>query len=211
MLRADDLASAAEERMRRVIPDEQILDAALRVIAEHGYRGASTQQIAHAAGINGVTLFRRYGSKKAILLAAAAREAERLGAGAIQHTGDLAADLTRIVDVFAHQAHTRGRVIAALLSELPRQPELADVVQYPVRVAHGVAGILARYQASGELRPGPPLQLLMALLGPIMMRAIAGNVLGGDALPPLDSSAHVAGFLAGHRSGTGAADATTLA
>jgi AcrR family transcriptional regulator len=211
MLRADDLASAAEERMRRVIPDEQILDAALRVIAEHGYRGASTQQIAHAAGINGVTLFRRYGSKKAILLAAAAREAERLGAGAIQHTGDLAADLTRIVDVFAHQAHTRGRVIAALLSELPRQPELADVVQYPVRVAHGVAGILARYQASGELRPGPPLQLLMALLGPIMMRAIAGNVLGGDALPPLDSSAHVAGFLAGHRSSTGAADATTLA
>jgi len=211
MLRADDLASVAEERMRRVIPDEQILDAALRVIAEHGYRGASTQQIAHAAGINGVTLFRRYGSKKAILLAAAAREAERLGAGAIQHTGDLAADLTRIVDVFAHQAHTRGRVIAALLSELPRQPELADVVQYPVRVAHGVAGILARYQASGELRPGPPLQLLMALLGPIMMRAIAGNVLGGDALPPLDSSAHVAGFLAGHRSSTGAADATTLA
>jgi AcrR family transcriptional regulator len=211
MLRADDLASAAEERMRRVIPDEQILDAALRVIAEHGYRGASTQQIAHAAGINGVTLFRRYGSKKTILLAAAAREAERLGAGAIQHTGDLAADLTRIVDVFAHQAHTRGRVIAALLSELPRQPELADVVQYPVRVAHGVAGILARYQASGELRPGPPLQLLMALLGPIMMRAIAGNVLGGDALPPLDSSAHVAGFLAGHRSSTGAADATTLA
>ena len=197
--------------MRRVIPDEQILDAALRVIAEHGYRGASTQQIAHAAGINGVTLFRRYGSKKTILLAAAAREAERLGAGAIQHTGDLAADLTRIVDVFAHQAHTRGRVIAALLSELPRQPELADVVQYPVRVAHGVAGILARYQASGELRPGPPLQLLMALLGPIMMRAIAGNVLGGDALPPLDSSAHVAGFLAGHRSSTGAADATTLA
>ena len=197
--------------MRRPIPDEQILDAALRVIAERGYRGASTQQIAQAAGINGVTLFRRYGSKKAILLAAAAREAERLGVGAIRHTGDLAGDLMRIVDVFAQHAHTRGRVIAALLSELPREPELAEVVQYPLSVAHGVAGILERYQASGHLRPGPPVLVLMALLGPIMMRAIAGNILGGALLPPFDSGAHVATFLAGHGDATGASDATAPA
>jgi len=196
--------------MRRPIPDEQILDAALRVIAERGYRGASTQQIAQAAGINGVTLFRRYGSKKAILLAAAAREAERLGVGAIQHTDDLVKDLTRIVDVFAQHAHTRGRVIAALLSELPREPELAEVVQYPLSVAHGVAGILARYQASGQRRPGPPILVLMALLGPIMMRAVAGNVLSAAMLPPFDSRAYVATFLAGHGD-AGASDATTPA
>ena len=46
------------------ISDKQILDAALDVMAERGYTGATTRQMAAAAGINEVTLFRRFGSKK---------------------------------------------------------------------------------------------------------------------------------------------------
>src|ERR1044071_8391805 len=45
----------------------RILDAAARVYAEFGYRGATTRRIAVAAGVNEVTLFRTFGSKAALI------------------------------------------------------------------------------------------------------------------------------------------------
>lgn len=45
----------------------QILEAALRVYAEHGYRGATTRLIAQAADVNEVTLFRHFGSKEQLI------------------------------------------------------------------------------------------------------------------------------------------------
>jgi AcrR family transcriptional regulator len=45
---------------------ERILEAAKRVYAQHGFRGATTRLIAVDAGVNEVTLFRTFGSKKAL-------------------------------------------------------------------------------------------------------------------------------------------------
>jgi AcrR family transcriptional regulator len=45
----------------------RILEAAARVYAEFGYRGATTRRIATAAGVNEVTLFRTFGSKAALI------------------------------------------------------------------------------------------------------------------------------------------------
>jgi AcrR family transcriptional regulator len=45
---------------------ERILDAAKRVYAQHGFRGATTRLIAVEAGVNEVTLFRTFGSKAAL-------------------------------------------------------------------------------------------------------------------------------------------------
>ena len=42
---------------------DKLLEAAARVFAETGYRGATTRRIAHEAGVNEVTLFRHFGSK----------------------------------------------------------------------------------------------------------------------------------------------------
>jgi AcrR family transcriptional regulator len=46
---------------------QRILEAAARVYAETGYRGATTRRIAQAAGVNEITLFRHFGSKDALL------------------------------------------------------------------------------------------------------------------------------------------------
>jgi AcrR family transcriptional regulator len=46
---------------------DQLLDAAARVYAETGYRGATTRRIATAAGVNEITLFRHFGSKDALI------------------------------------------------------------------------------------------------------------------------------------------------
>ncbi|HGY10053.1 MAG TPA: TetR/AcrR family transcriptional regulator, partial [Oceanithermus profundus] len=53
---------------------ERLLEAALELLAERGYRGATTRAIAERAGVAEVTLFRRFGSK-ARLLAEAVRRA----------------------------------------------------------------------------------------------------------------------------------------
>jgi AcrR family transcriptional regulator len=45
---------------------DRILDAAKRVYAQHGFRGATTRLIAIEAGVNEVTLFRTFGSKAAL-------------------------------------------------------------------------------------------------------------------------------------------------
>lgn len=49
---------------------QRILQAASRVYAQHGWRGATTRRIAEEAGVNEVTLFRHFGSKDALLDAA---------------------------------------------------------------------------------------------------------------------------------------------
>ncbi|HUR29742.1 MAG TPA: helix-turn-helix domain-containing protein, partial [Planctomycetota bacterium] len=50
-----------------MISRERILEAAGRVYAKHGFRGATTRLIAAEAGVNEVTLFRTFGSKGALL------------------------------------------------------------------------------------------------------------------------------------------------
>lgn len=45
----------------------RIIEAAARIYAAHGYRGATTRRIAEEAGVNEVTLFRQFGSKSVLL------------------------------------------------------------------------------------------------------------------------------------------------
>jgi AcrR family transcriptional regulator len=67
----------------RVENRSRILEAAARVYAEFGYRGATTRRIATAAGVNEVTLFRTFGSKAA-LIDEAVRSSAAAGAAALR-------------------------------------------------------------------------------------------------------------------------------
>ena len=44
-----------------------ILNAAVQVLSQHGFRGSTTRRIAEAAEVNEVTIFRYFGSKEALL------------------------------------------------------------------------------------------------------------------------------------------------
>jgi AcrR family transcriptional regulator len=57
--------------MPKVIVDMQIFQAAMAIIAERGYAGATTRQIAEAAGVSEVTLFRKYGTKAELVKSSA--------------------------------------------------------------------------------------------------------------------------------------------
>jgi len=46
---------------------DRILEAAARVYADQGFRGATTRRIADEAGVNEITVFRHFGSKDALI------------------------------------------------------------------------------------------------------------------------------------------------
>ena len=47
--------------------EEKIIQAAIQMVKSHGYKGATTKKIAEEAGVNEVTLFRHFGSKKGLI------------------------------------------------------------------------------------------------------------------------------------------------
>lgn len=159
--------------MAHSISDDHILQAALDVIAANGYAGATTRQIAAKAGINEVTLFRRFGNKQKLLLAIVEREAEKFGNRDVVYTGDLEADLVQILSFYQRVMGERGKVMMTVMLEVSRQPELMAIFDRATSNAKRFAEIIGRYQAEGKLATEPPMQALMALLGPIFL----GNML----------------------------------
>lgn len=183
--------------MPPTITDQKILEAALAVIAERGYAGATTKEIAAAAGINEVTLFRRFDSKRNLLAAAVEQEAENFSAAGIEYTGDLEADLLRIVRFYYGLMTQRGRVVLMLMSEVPRQPELVEIMQTPFGLMRKVSDLIARYQRDGVLVPEPPTQTFLALLGPLFLGGILGYLDPQTSLESIDPAQQVAHFLQG--------------
>src|SRR5512143_567038 len=104
---------------------DHILDAAAKVFAEHGFRGATTRLIADAADVNEVTLFRLFGSKDALLgEAIRTRVYERKVALLPDSPGDARAELivwatAEYENLLAHRPSIRQG-----MSELTERPDL---------------------------------------------------------------------------------------
>ena len=183
--------------MPKVISDDQILDAALNVMVEQGYTGATTRQIAAAANINEVTLFRRFGNKKKLITAALEQEAENFAAAGIEYTGALEADLLRIAQFYRNLVQKRGHVIPVLLAEVPRQPELMEVMQTPLRLLGRIMALIERYQQQGELVEEPPFHAAASLIGPLLITGLGESIRPELVDAPFDAEEHVRRFLCG--------------
>lgn len=185
---------------------EAILEAAFTAVLTHGYDGATTRRIAALAGVNEVTLFRKFGTKARLLEQVVAREAEQLLAHVIRYTGDLEADLVHVVEGYQGLLGRRAAIMPILLSELPRRPELRSLVTEPLKAVQALVGLIMHYQADGQLQAGPPQQLLVALMAPLVANALAAHHAPGF-FPPLDAPSHVRRLLSGHGAGKGQAHA----
>lgn len=67
-----------DRRMSRDERREQILDAAMRVFADGGYAGTSTDQVARAAGVSQPYVVRLFGTKRDLFLALFERVGARI-------------------------------------------------------------------------------------------------------------------------------------
>jgi AcrR family transcriptional regulator len=177
---------------------DALVAAAVRIVEERGLSGATTRLIAEHAGVNEVTLFRQFGSKTELLKAALEEEANVLE-NATTPSGQLEADLLRVVSEFAAVARRRGRLLAVAYAEVPRWPEFESVMARQTRALMGVAELLAHYQRQRAMRTEPPIAAAMALLGPLVFTALV-EVSAPGQLPPFDPSTYVHAFLDGRRS-----------
>jgi len=186
--------------MPKVVKDEQIFRAVMQIVSERGYAGATTKQMADAADVSEVTLFRKYGSKQQLVRQAISSIVEQTDfASAAQYTGDIKTDLTRVVQAYQAAAVKHGYFFIALFSEISRHPELLDSFDEPLNIFLSIGKLIARYQNEGILQKEHPLLAVATLLGPMMYIATIRRVKLDIQVPPLDLSAHVIRFLEGHR------------
>ena len=160
---------------------DHILDAAAKVFAEHGFRGATTRLIADAADVNEVTLFRLFGSKDALLgEAIRTRVYERQVAQLPEQPADARCELTawaaaEYKHIVAHRASIRQG-----MSELNERPELRRCM------AQGPLGGYARLQrylnaliSGGHCAPDADAVNAAAML----LGALFADAMGRDMLP----------------------------
>jgi AcrR family transcriptional regulator len=181
----------------KTVNDEAILIATISTILQHGYEGATTRLIAAQADINEVTLFRRFGSKDKLVALAVKQEIAAFQAAHIGYTGHLQADLEAIIRFYAALFQQRANLIPTIVSEAQRRPELRDELIKLLPIVERLLAIISRYQDEGVLARGPAIDLIIALLAPLLGRLIVSGFLP-EPDAPVDPSAYVKSFLAGY-------------
>jgi AcrR family transcriptional regulator len=167
-----------------MISRQQILDAAFRVFAEYGFRGATTRRIADAAGVNEVTLFRRFKSKTALINEAAQLYAQRRAVGALPEIPvDPAHELTAwCAAQLDHLERSRG-IIRKCMAELEEHPEMADCMRHgPV----ATQGELRKYARTLLARHGrDPRITAVADACTMLHGALFADAMGREMVPSI--------------------------
>ncbi len=185
--------------MPKIVKDEEIYRAVIQVVSERGYSGATTKQMAEAADVSEMTLFRKYGNKGELVKHAIAFIIEETDFSSAAHfTGDVHADLLRVVKAYQDTAVKNGLFIFALFADLARHPELIKSLKEPFSIFQAIGALIARYQSAGVLKTEHPLHSLAILLAPLVYIATIRNAKLDDTMPDLDLSGHVTAYLTGH-------------
>lgn len=178
------------------VDDDRILDAAIAVVIARGYSGATTREIAAQAGINEVTLFRRFESKAKLVQAAIHRDIAETTAALQAPTGDLEADLLAVLDRYCATYSAHGALPLVIILEVTRNPEFADLIKEPAAAQQGLRELVASYQADGLLIDEPPELAVNALLGPLLAHAVDTQLGIATSAPPTPRTL-LEGFLRG--------------
>lgn len=184
--------------MPKIIDETAIFDAVIKILMSLGYDRATTKEIAEAAGVNEVTLFRKYQSKARLFEKAIEHQLSDTPLNKLAYTGDLRADFLAIVEAYVTTNNEHRDIIPIILMELPRNPDLKESITTPWRNIQGIIKIIQRYQRQAMLRRESPIAALSALLGPIMINQMFSHADLDLPVPEIDAGAYVDGFLRGH-------------
>jgi AcrR family transcriptional regulator len=139
---------------------QRILQAAIQLFGEIGYALATTRLIAEAAGVNEVTLFRHFGSKKALMMACI----DAINAGGFTATFDAelsgvySADILQMARHQVADMRSNVEVLRMLLCDVRSVPELRQVL---LAGGRGNLERLSRY-FQGQIQAGVVRQELPA-------------------------------------------------
>lgn len=175
----------------------RVVRAARELFAERGYTATTTRAIAERAGVNEVTLFRRFSTKAGILRAIAAEFAARAAGTAVADlaAGDpdvggaagpdaVRARLTELARLEIGSALDNGGLALRLALEARSVPEIAEVIGAGAAGNRdGLVRYLSACQSAGTLRRDPPADLLAEAFFSLTSTLVMGRLLLGAPVP----------------------------
>jgi len=160
---------------------QRILDAATRVYAQHGFRGATTRLIANEAGVNEVTIFRTFGSKAALFEALLQLHAARAPMPLLPDDPvDPEREMTAwCAAMLAHMRENRS-LIRTSFGEMEDRPEAAvSVCEGPNCAGMVLTSYVGRLQALGFVDADADVATATAML----MSSMFGDAISRDVMP----------------------------
>jgi AcrR family transcriptional regulator len=142
---------------------QRIMAAAMQMFGQVGYTRAATRAIAEAAGVNEVTLFRHFGSKKNLLMACigAFNAASFSGTFESELTGDYAGDILRMARLQIKDTADHMEILRLLISDANSVPELREMMLTGGRGnAARLSSYFQRQIDAGVVRPDVPAEAL---------------------------------------------------
>lgn len=174
-----------------MISRERILEAAGRVYAKHGFRGATTRLIANEAGVNEVTLFRTFGSKSALLQAVLMQQKQvepecELPA----EPAEPQAELTAFVQTNLERVREIRPLLVHSMGEIDERPEAAE---FACRGRQMIHATITRYVRALQQRgladkDADVDAAAVMLVGTVMSDAIARSFVP-EVYPPMEEAA----------------------
>jgi AcrR family transcriptional regulator len=162
---------------------DQLLDAAARLYAEAGYRGATTRRIAIEAGVNEITLFRHFGSKDVLIREAITRAGTSTAPQALP---DTPRDPSREVRDWAkaHIAELRQRrsLIRTCMGEIEEHPGIISEEDSPIAQAtRALSQYLRRLRDTGLAKA----QFDDLAAAAMLIGVLFADAMGRDIMPAL--------------------------
>ncbi len=158
-------------RPRDECVEAEIVEACLDLLVEVGFSRLTVDGVAARAGVGKATIYRRWPSKGALVLAASECVFDDASA---PDTGTLRGDVHELTSAFVEhlQASPTGCLLPALAVEARGNPELAELVATSADERRECARtVLRRARDRGELRPGTDIEVVIdAVAGPAFYR-----------------------------------------
>jgi len=173
-----------------MISRERILEAAARVYARHGFRGATTRLIANEAGVNEVTLFRTFGSKSALLEAVLMQHHNAApGPDLDPAAPDLDAELARWIESNLARVRSVRTLLIHSMGEMDERPEAQEFACRGRQMTHSsLTRFVEALKERGIAAPDADTEAAAVMLvGIVMSDAIARDIVP-DVYPPLDEA-----------------------
>ena len=178
---------------------ERILEAAARVYALHGFRGATTRLIANEAGVNEVTLFRTFGSKSALLEAVLAQHGRSCPKSLLPDEPiDPVAELTAFVATQLEHVREMRPLLMHTMSEMDERPQAHEFsCRGRTHIHDTITAYIRKLQRAGMAAPDVDVDVAAVMLTATVMSDAMARYFVPEVYPPLDQAAerYVRGFL----------------
>lgn len=181
------------------IADDQLLQVAREAFLEHG-PNVSTTLIADRAGVSQATLFKRFGNKTSLMLAALMPSGRPPFLAVLQAgptDAPLEIQLTALLQEMLRFFHQMVPSMATLRAS---EVDVHDVMRRfdvppPLAAQQAWAGWLSRCVARGLVRPCEVGTVATAILGAAQTRAFLQHLVGSPLGGAVDDAAYVAGLV----------------